>query len=487
MRKKSIIGVLIASTLLVSTVTARTIKWHRGQLHCHSTVSDGDIPPSEVWAQYKSDGYSFVSITDHSTNTKAKMGDTTGGNSDGFLAIPGLEITAAGPHVNAINLEKDLATWWGLQIAIDQAYKSGADLVQLNHPWWTNGKDLDGISDDALKAKKYNLLEVCNADDTTHLPDISVWDTVLSEGRRIFGTGTDDAHKYDASSQHYNECWVTVPGDTLTIEEMMIAMKSGDFYFNDKEMPLTSIDMYDRTISVASDEGTTITFKGKYGTVLKTVQASSAAYQIPVGELYVRAEVTNGTGIAYTQAHFPDTFAVRGGTIEAPDGSKYELGEAVKIDLTFKGAAADLEKIKLYANGTFIGESSDAGSFIWSDATQGEQKVKAKFYHSDGTYLWSNPLELEIGPTNTLQQYAEKRSWQAAVSHNGRLSLSLGHAGRTELALYSLSGRLITTLVKEDLSAGFHSFPIEGTFQNSIYLLKGHVGNEELVQKLLIK
>lgn len=489
MRLREFSNFLLLLLLSITISFAGSIQWHKGQIHCHSTVSDGQVPPATVFSQYKNDGYSFVSLTDHSTNTSAKMSDTTGHNSEGFVAIPGLEITAAGPHVNAINCSSNLSQWWGLQIAIDNAYKSGADLVQLNHSWWSNGKKLDGISDDALKAKGNNLLEVCNADDTTHIPDIAVWDTVLSTGRRIFGTGTDDAHNYSATSNHYNECWVTVPGDTLTVESMMEAMKSGDFYFNDKEMPITRIDMYDRTLAVYSEEGTEIKFIGKYGKILQTNQASSASYTLEEGELYIRAEVTNGTGTAYTQAHFPDLFLEKSGRISTTGNNKFKPGEDVPIYLEFFDNIDMVKGAKFYADGEYIGEiDSRQESFTWNTDKEAEYIIKAKIISNDDTYLWSNPLKILIDKsTPAIQQYNLIKSGNIINAKNGMITINMVADGFMSVELLSLSGRKISTIVNSNLQSGNHNFKVNGINKNSMYLLKVKFNKESFVQKIILK
>ena len=39
--------------------------WLKGNLHTHTTLSDGDLPPEEVCRSYADQGYHFISITDH--------------------------------------------------------------------------------------------------------------------------------------------------------------------------------------------------------------------------------------------------------------------------------------------------------------------------------------------------------------------------------------------------------------------------------------
>ena len=39
--------------------------FYKGNMHCHSTFSDGNMTPEELKEHYKKNGYSFLAITDH--------------------------------------------------------------------------------------------------------------------------------------------------------------------------------------------------------------------------------------------------------------------------------------------------------------------------------------------------------------------------------------------------------------------------------------
>ena len=39
--------------------------WYKGNLHTHTTLSDGRATPEETFALYKAEGYSFMALTDH--------------------------------------------------------------------------------------------------------------------------------------------------------------------------------------------------------------------------------------------------------------------------------------------------------------------------------------------------------------------------------------------------------------------------------------
>jgi hypothetical protein len=81
--------------------------FYKGNLHTHSTRSDGGIAPGEVIPAYRHHGYDFISLTDHflpecyfrSTADPASfitISDTTKLRSDDFTTLPGAEIHGPG-------------------------------------------------------------------------------------------------------------------------------------------------------------------------------------------------------------------------------------------------------------------------------------------------------------------------------------------------------------------------------------------------------
>ena len=61
-------------------------RWLRGNLHAHTTLSDGTVPPGEQAADYRAMGYDFLSVTDH--NTMNRLREL---NREDFLILPGWE------------------------------------------------------------------------------------------------------------------------------------------------------------------------------------------------------------------------------------------------------------------------------------------------------------------------------------------------------------------------------------------------------------
>ncbi|HUU43116.1 MAG TPA: PHP domain-containing protein, partial [Planctomycetota bacterium] len=60
-------------------------RWWRGNLHTHTTRSDGELSPDETAAAYRSLGYDFLAITDH--GCVSEVAEVP----EGLLLLPGVE------------------------------------------------------------------------------------------------------------------------------------------------------------------------------------------------------------------------------------------------------------------------------------------------------------------------------------------------------------------------------------------------------------
>ena len=63
-----------------------------GDLHCHSTMSDGSTPVDQVVEYAIQAGLEFISLTDHDTMAGVERAVNLG-KRKGLRVIPGLEIT----------------------------------------------------------------------------------------------------------------------------------------------------------------------------------------------------------------------------------------------------------------------------------------------------------------------------------------------------------------------------------------------------------
>ena len=59
-------------------------RWFKGNLHTHTTNSDGLLTPSQIAFLYKANGYDFLSITDHGKLTNINQSSMHPENKVGF-------------------------------------------------------------------------------------------------------------------------------------------------------------------------------------------------------------------------------------------------------------------------------------------------------------------------------------------------------------------------------------------------------------------
>ncbi len=68
-------------------------RFYRGNLHTHSTLSDGLLEPAEVCRRYKAEGYDFIALTDHFLGMyDFPIADTVPFRDGGFTTILGAEL-----------------------------------------------------------------------------------------------------------------------------------------------------------------------------------------------------------------------------------------------------------------------------------------------------------------------------------------------------------------------------------------------------------
>ena len=217
-------------------------RFWRGNLHTHSTRSDGVLAPQEVCRRYKAEGYDFLALTDHFIGAYGyPIVDTMPFRDAGFTTILGAEVHSGAMangelwHILAVGLPPDFAPSnspdflpvadqeTGPEIAA-RAVAAGA-FVAIAHPQWSGLTLADARSITAAHAVEiYNHGCAAGCD----RPDgFAIADLLLSEGRHLTMIATDDAHFYEPD--HFGG-WVMVKSVENTPEALLAALKAGHFY-----------------------------------------------------------------------------------------------------------------------------------------------------------------------------------------------------------------------------------------------------------------
>lgn len=172
--------------------------WLKGNVHCHTTCSDGHLSPQQVIAAYREHSFDFLIITDHNTFT-----DVSSLISPEFLLINGIELTSgwgSRVHVNAFWGDNATPFHAGEKVVLSTGEETVAKLqrlrtegcfLTLNHPHWSllEAGDVDCSLFDAIEIYNHSTYRYDNMGLGTIF-----WDQMLRRGHRLWGTASDDDH-----------------------------------------------------------------------------------------------------------------------------------------------------------------------------------------------------------------------------------------------------------------------------------------------------
>lgn len=207
--------------------------WLKGNLHCHSTVSDGCYTPEEIVRQYESHGYKFLSITDH--NVFVPHDDLTDGN---IILMTGVEHDIAyGPnkctHLVGTGMAGRTETSYPCrrytsgectdQQLADKMIRDG-QFVTLAHPVWSRMElpeitSLQGIQ--AIEVYNNGTEHLCHGGNAE-----VIWNQLLRSGRHILATASDDTH---VPGDLFGG-WIVVKAREHTKAAILDALWKGLFY-----------------------------------------------------------------------------------------------------------------------------------------------------------------------------------------------------------------------------------------------------------------
>ncbi len=300
--------------------------WFKGNLHTHTTESDGDTSPEHVAEWYREHGYDFLVLSDH--NHLTVLDDASSNPGKWPLLIPGEEVSSrifdrtAPIHVNGIGLRTlvepadENSIRETLQENVSRVVAAGA-LASINHPnyrWILSAEDI-AATEGTWAMEVYNGHPDTNSFGGGGRPSAeAIWDFVLSNGRRVLGVATDDAHHYVAefSPQLANpgRGWVVVNAERESEAALMEGMRLGNFYASSgviiHDMKMSRDEIVIEMEPYVSELFTTV-FRGKDGRELATVEGQEVRFVPPGGEMYVRATVCSSRGSkAWSQPLFPD-------------------------------------------------------------------------------------------------------------------------------------------------------------------------------------
>ncbi|MBZ0279082.1 MAG: CehA/McbA family metallohydrolase [Anaerolineae bacterium] len=211
--------------------------FYRGNLHTHSTISDGKLAPAEVCRLYADLGYDFIALTDHFMEQyHYPISDTRPFRTPTFTTLIGAELhtgrTEFGQlwHILAVGLPLDFAPppegESGPAIAA-RALAAGA-YVAAAHPAWYHLTEADVLS----LGPDIHAIEIYNGTSHDHndAPDsVYMLDVLLERGHQYFACATDDTHAHTFRDD-IGLGWVQVKSESLEPEALLDALKAGHYY-----------------------------------------------------------------------------------------------------------------------------------------------------------------------------------------------------------------------------------------------------------------
>lgn len=217
-------------------------RFYRGNLHTHSTLSDGVLTPEEVCRRYKAEGYDFIALTEHFIGIyDFPIADTVPFRDDSFTTILGAELHSGAQengelwHILAVGLPSDFTPPATRTFIAEDGQETGPEIaaraveagayVAIAHPHWSNLTHDDARSiakAHAVEAYNHGCAMGCDRADGFHTLDI-----LLNEGRDLHLIATDDAHF--SEPDHFGG-WVMVKARANDPDALLAALKDGAFY-----------------------------------------------------------------------------------------------------------------------------------------------------------------------------------------------------------------------------------------------------------------
>ncbi|MGO4870407.1 MAG: CehA/McbA family metallohydrolase [Roseiarcus sp.] len=211
-------------------------RFWRGNLHTHSTLSDGALTPEAVIEAYKGAGYDFVQLSEHFLDRFGwPIADTRRWRSNDFTTLIGGELHAMGTKVG--ELWHILAAGLPLDFPAPGPAESGPELaararaagafVAIAHPAWSQLTAEDGRALEAAHA-----VEIYNhgcAVENDRGDGFYLLDRLVNEGRRLTAIAVDDAHFRHGEHDAFGG-FVEVKAESLDPEALLAALKAGHFY-----------------------------------------------------------------------------------------------------------------------------------------------------------------------------------------------------------------------------------------------------------------
>ncbi|MBQ8551746.1 MAG: hypothetical protein IJ428_02915 [Clostridia bacterium] len=277
-------------------------RWYRGNLHTHTTISDGARSPEETKAIYRNMGYDFVALTDH-----WKYGDGSEADPSGLLVLSGAEYNYNGSdvlagvfHIVGFGTEHDpeVTLADGAQGAVDKINDCGG-LAILAHPAWSmNTYDMVMPFRGLFATEIYNSVSGLPRNCRPYSGIIV--DQLAARGYVLPLVADDDTH-FHTGEEGMSYIMVNLGDKPLTRDNLMAALRENSFIAT--QAPFFECVREGDEIVVRSETPVScVTFytncpwEAKRNVTAEDEPIYEARFALHPGVSFVRAEVTDAEG-----------------------------------------------------------------------------------------------------------------------------------------------------------------------------------------------
>ena len=294
--------------------------WLKGNIHSHTTRTDGLCPPDKQIQDYCDQGYDFLSITDHNVVDSHQLGKDVD-----ICIIPGWErdIRHNAENTKCIHVvglfPTDAETTpireerrydcqeISHQQLLDEMRADG-EYVVLAHPRWSRM-----TPEEVLNLQGFHAIEVFNTgcERLMHAGRGDLyWDLLLQTGRKVWGVACDDTHGKTQKSDRFGG-WIMVRAMERNAASILEEMKSGKFYLSQgpkiEDWGMEDGKIYFRCSPCREIHITTYPTRGCSCYAEEGKSLTEVSYSLKGGEKYIRIECIDQNGnTAWTNPYFFD-------------------------------------------------------------------------------------------------------------------------------------------------------------------------------------
>ena len=283
-------------------------EWLKGNLHSHTTNSDGKVDPQTRVDGYVGAGYDYLCLSDHRKITRVDTVEAP----DGFVLIQGAELHPNNPfggqrhHFVCLGLDEDMdSEVMPPQLVIDRVRSQGGQ-IWLAHPHWSSVN----IARDTLPLDGFAGIEVFNTvcrcmgrgEGSVH------WDDWMEQEQKLYPMlCNDDLHgdPDDPAPGRYDwyQGWTMARVKERTQAALLEAFSSGATYGSTgpviKDISLRKVRDGEVEATVKCSEAQRIfavcnTTGGEYQERGKTFE--EATFPVKSGARWVRFEIVGPDG-----------------------------------------------------------------------------------------------------------------------------------------------------------------------------------------------